>query len=70
MRADTRSMNIRSILAARTANKQLERELSAYISASDQNDLDAILARHSDQDAARIRRIVSAQRAERTRVAA
>jgi hypothetical protein len=58
-------MSIRSILAARAVNKELERELSTYISASDRNDLDAILDRHSEEQAAGIRRIVTAQRAER-----
>ena len=58
-------MSIRSILAARAANKELERELSTYISASDRNDLDAILDRHSADETAGIRRIVTAQRSAR-----
>lgn len=50
------------MIAARAAQKELEKELSAYTSAADQNDLDAILDRHSDEQAASIRRIVTAQR--------
>jgi hypothetical protein len=61
-------MSIRSIIAARAANKELERELSAYTSESDRNDLDAILDRHADEHTADIRRIVAAQRVERSRV--
>lgn len=55
-------MNIRNMIAARTAQKELERELSSYSSQTDLNDLDAILDRHSDEQAASIRRIVAAQR--------
>jgi hypothetical protein len=57
-------MSIRSILAAHAANKDLERELSTYTTASDRNDLDAILDRHAEEHAAGIRRIVNAQRAQ------
>jgi hypothetical protein len=63
-------MSIRSILAARAANKELERELSAYTSESDRNDLDAILDRHADEQADGIRRIVTAQRVDRARIPA
>jgi hypothetical protein len=55
-------MKIRSMLAARAANKELERELAAYTSASDRNDLDAILARHDEEQTAGIRRILAVQR--------
>jgi hypothetical protein len=55
-------MNIRSMIAARTANKEMERELATYTSASDRNDLDAILARHDEEQTAGIRRILAAQR--------
>lgn len=66
----TGGMSIRSIRAARAAQKELERELSSYISPTDRNDLDAILDRHPDEQTAHIRRIVTAQRSERMRVPA
>jgi hypothetical protein len=56
-------MKLFNMLAARSANKQLERELATYTSASDRDDLDAILARHDEEQIADIRRIVTAQRA-------
>lgn len=56
-------MKLHNILAARAANRELERELATYTSASDRDDLDAILARHDEEQSAGIRRIVAAQRA-------
>jgi hypothetical protein len=50
------------MFAARAAQKQLERELATYTTAADLNDLDAILDRHSEEHAVRIRRIVATQR--------
>jgi len=55
-------MKIKEMLAARAAHKELERELSAYVSTTDMNDLDAILDRHDEEQAASIRRIIAAQR--------
>lgn len=56
-------MKLQNILAARAAHKELERELATYTSASDRDDLDAILARHDEEQAGGIRRIVASQRA-------
>jgi hypothetical protein len=56
-------MKLHNILAARAAHKELERELATYTSASDRDDLDAILARHDEEQSAGIRRIVATQRA-------
>jgi hypothetical protein len=66
--ADTGDMKLRTMIAARAAQKELERELSTYNSPADRNDLDAILDRHSEEQAADIRRIVAGQRAEQTQV--
>jgi hypothetical protein len=49
--------------AARAARKPLERDLASYTLPGDLNDLDAILARYSDQETADIRRILAARRA-------
>jgi hypothetical protein len=63
-------MRLHEILQASTAHRaraderrRLARELAAYTSAGDRNDLDAIIARHTEEEAADIRRILSAQRA-------
>jgi hypothetical protein len=44
---------------ARAARKALARELAAYTSERDLNDLDAVLARHDYDDTAEIRRILA-----------
>lgn len=46
----------------RAARKTLHRELASYTSASDLNDLDAILDRHSDDETADIRRFLASRR--------
>ena len=43
----------------RTTRRALERELAIYTTQSDLNDLHAILDRHSDEQTADIRRILS-----------
>jgi hypothetical protein len=48
--------------AARDARKSLERDLASYTSPGDLNDLDAMLARHSEEETADIRRILAARR--------
>jgi hypothetical protein len=48
---------------ARQARRSLERELASYTSPADLNDLDAILARHSEEETADIRRILASHRA-------
>jgi hypothetical protein len=55
-------MKLQNILAARAANRELERELATYTSARDRDDLDAIIARHDEEQTVDIRRIVAAQR--------
>jgi len=47
---------------AHAARAALERELASYSSQADLDDLHAILDRHSDQETADIRRILTAQR--------
>ncbi len=49
--------------AERSARKSLERDLESYTSPADLNDLDAILARHSEEETADIRRILAGHRA-------
>ena len=63
IRASLRSSEREDRRAARSARKSLERELSSYTSPGDLNDLDAILARHSDEETADIRRILAGRRA-------
>ena len=53
---------IRESREERAARAALERELASYTSASDLNDLHAILDRYSDQETAQIRRILASQR--------
>ncbi len=53
---------IRETRDERTERAQLERELGAYTSPADLDDLYAILDRYSDQETAEIRRILAAQR--------
>jgi hypothetical protein len=49
--------HIRENREARAGQAALERELASYSSASDLNDLHAILDRYSDHETAQIRRI-------------
>jgi hypothetical protein len=49
--------------AARSARKSLARDLASYTSPGDLNDLNAILARYSEEETADIRRILAARRA-------
>ena len=53
---------IRESRDAHVARAALERELASYNSASDLDDLHAILDRYSDQETAQIRGILAAQR--------
>jgi len=52
---------IRESRDAHVARAALERELASYNSASDLDDLHAILDRYSDRQTAQIRRILAAQ---------
>ena len=47
---------------ARATRKALQQELSSYTSASELNDLEAILDRYSDEETAAIRRLLVARR--------
>ena len=49
----------------RRAVKQLSNELAAFTTEADRNELDLILARHSDAETREIRAILSRQAAER-----
>ncbi|MGP8000883.1 MAG: hypothetical protein ACLPKI_26705 [Streptosporangiaceae bacterium] len=53
---------LREARVARAGRKALERDLASYTTASDLNDLGAILDRHSDVETADIRRILAARR--------
>ena len=53
--------HIREGREERAARAALERELASYSSASDLNDLHAILDRYSDQETRQIRRILAYQ---------
>ena len=53
---------IRETREARAGRAALERELASYNSASDLNDLHAILDRYNDHETAQIRRILASQR--------
>jgi hypothetical protein len=53
--------HIRENREARAGRAALERELASYSSASDLNDLHAILDRYSDQETAQIRRILASR---------
>jgi hypothetical protein len=53
---------IRESRDAHAARASLERELSSYNSASDLDDLYAILDRYSDRETVQIRRILATQR--------
>ena len=50
---------LREARAARAARKALEHDLAGYTSQADLNDLGAILDRHSAEETADIRRILS-----------
>jgi hypothetical protein len=50
---------LREARAARAARKALEHDLSGYTSQADLNDLGAILDRHSAEETADIRRILT-----------
>jgi hypothetical protein len=54
--------DLRDARTARAARRSLERELASYRSASDLNDLEAILDRHSAEETADIRRILAGRR--------
>ena len=53
--------HIRENREARAGRAALERELASYSSASDLNDLHAILDRYSDHETALIRRILASR---------
>lgn len=53
---------LRDIREARAQHKSLEREIAAYTTSDDMNDLDAILNRYSDDETREIRRVLAAQR--------
>jgi hypothetical protein len=53
---------LRETREAHTENAALQRELAAYSSPEDLNDLHAILDRYPDQETARIRSILATQR--------
>jgi hypothetical protein len=56
----------RAARAARAERRSLERDLASYTSASDLNDLAAMLDRHSDAETAHIRTILAERRTAHT----
>ncbi len=54
---------LRDLREAHAERKSLERELAAYSTEDDLNDLEAILGRYNDADTAEIRRILAGRRA-------
>jgi hypothetical protein len=54
--------DVRGDRQARAARRSLQHELSSYTTASELNDLEAILDRYSDEDTADIRRFLAARR--------
>jgi hypothetical protein len=54
--------DVRGAREARVARRSLQHELSSYNTASELNDLEAILDRYSDEDTADIRRILATRR--------
>ena len=62
-RTVARREEARAARAARAARTALERDLAAYTSPRDLDDLDAILGRYSEEETADIRRILAARRA-------
>jgi len=54
--------DIRGDRQARTERRALQAELASYTSESDLNDLEAILDRHSDEETAEIRRLLTVRR--------
>ena len=53
---------VRDSREARAARRTLQHELSSYNTASELNDLEAILDRHSDEETADIRRFLATRR--------
>jgi hypothetical protein len=53
---------LRDLRERQTKRQLLRREIAAYTSDNDLNDLEAILARHSDAETAEIRRILAGRR--------
>jgi hypothetical protein len=62
MRVSLRTAKRDVMRAARTERKALKRDLAGYTSPSDRADLEAILARYSDEETAGIRRLLPASR--------
>jgi len=62
IRRSRRAFRCEEARAARAARTTLKRDLAAYTSPRDLDDLEAILDRHSDEETADIRRILAARR--------
>lgn len=62
IRTSLRTSKREVLRAARAERKALKRDLATYTSPSDRNDLEAILARYSDEDTASIRSLLPARR--------
>ncbi|HWG12702.1 MAG TPA: hypothetical protein VG268_05445 [Streptosporangiaceae bacterium] len=61
-RLTTIRSEVRGNRHARAARRTLQHELSSYTTASELNDLEAILDRYSDEETAEIRRLLIARR--------
>ncbi len=62
MRTSLRATKREVMRAARAERKALERDLAGYTTPSDRADLEAVLARYSDEDTADIRSLLPARR--------
>ena len=62
IRTSLKSSKREALRAARAERKALKRDLASYTSPSDLNDLEAILARYSDEETADIRRMIAGRR--------
>jgi hypothetical protein len=62
MRTSLRTAKREVLRAARAERKTLKQDLAGYTSPSDRADLEAILARYSDEETAGIRRLLPARR--------
>jgi len=62
IRTSLKSSKREALRSARAERKVLKRDLASYTSPSDLNDLEAILARYSDEETADIRRMIAGRR--------
>jgi hypothetical protein len=62
IRTSLKASKREAVRASRAEHKALKRDLASFNSPRDLNDLEAILARYSDQETADIRRLIAGRR--------